>query len=411
MRVDKWEEQKRAPKGVSIGGQWISEAEQIASKLARMKPKDFDNDSKIELREKKQKLVKAYVIKHGGAPHLVEDWHHAWSESSTSEGAAEIRHTAILMMSRSKEEVAAHVKKEEKAFEAVGEGNAWRYTMGKMAAGQVERAQRRVATLAAMAKVSQAMYAGERTVTLYRGVSNDQANEIRRQLMAGDGQKEPEIRVGLGALSSWSEKREAAQVFADQDDNGIVITCKVPVKAIAVSHRALGSSDEQEVVVFSHGTLLVKASQIEDRNGLVKASYAEKEKADKVNAKKDKVLMGLIKKGYVEKEGKLYSTPKPKPVAGVTDKLLAHEGYNVGGVKFLDSDHLEKVFNEAGLKGGIDHFNGIFIGTGPAGALTPSQRQEAALRASKALGLRIQMGKLGGMFYVNANGNKVYVYK
>jgi hypothetical protein len=83
------------------------------------------------------------------------------------------------------------------------------------------------------------------TVTMYRGVSGEIADELRRAKEEGD---EEQLKVKHRALESWTADPEVAQKFGD-----VVLSARVPVENIATSWMTGPGlfNDEAEYVVAS----------------------------------------------------------------------------------------------------------------------------------------------------------------
>jgi hypothetical protein len=92
---------------------------------------------------------------------------------------------------------------------------------------------------------------GKNTITVYRGVQGDYANELKRAL-----KKSGSAEIAVRRIDSWSASEQVARKFAGR--TGVVITKQVPIKEIAFSYEGprgsgldvgdymFGGDDEQE---------------------------------------------------------------------------------------------------------------------------------------------------------------------
>jgi hypothetical protein len=112
-------------------------------------------------------------------------------------------------------------------------------------------------TAKAVAQVSQAMHDEE--VTLYRGVSGEQAAAIRAAMLAGQP-----VHVATDTLSSFTEDPDRSEYFAGK--GGVIIKTVVKRSSIVMSHRAFKElSAEKEVVVATAGGFHVNHEDIQLR--------------------------------------------------------------------------------------------------------------------------------------------------
>ncbi len=156
------------------------------------------------------------------------------------------------------------------------------------------------AAVRALAEASQAMY-DEDYVTLYRGIYGEQGRELRTQLQSmkalslyqgvPSGRGEETIDVALAPVSSWTESRKRAQLFAEgygtkskvawsppgykkPPQYAAVLRMRVPRRDIAFSWRLLRSGvagtevaamalRDREVGVFSRGVARISLDDID----------------------------------------------------------------------------------------------------------------------------------------------------
>ena len=110
--------------------------------------------------------------------------------------------------------------------------------------------------LTELAQVSQAFYEDEPEVELYRGIGEFQATQMEAAFSSGD-----DAVLDAGCLVSFSESPDIARGFA-ANDNGAVISIRVPRESIIMSHRAgMFGDEEREVAVLTKGAVRVSRSQ------------------------------------------------------------------------------------------------------------------------------------------------------
>lgn len=123
-------------------------------------------------------------------------------------------------------------------------------------AERLEAGSSHVATVAAIARVSQSKYEDSH-VTVFRGITGKQAQEIIEAHKRGGGP----VNIRTDTTSSFTEDHGIAQKFAREGStrlkaspHAVVVKMRVPRESIVASHRAFRELEsEKEVVIASHG--------------------------------------------------------------------------------------------------------------------------------------------------------------
>lgn len=145
----------------------------------------------------------------------------------------------------------------------------------------------------ALAAVSQSFYIKEPTVTVFRGIKAEQAQQIRAAVDRG----EKEVGFDCGVLTSFTEDRDVAARFAG--GSGVIVKQEIPRSSIIMSWRARQYQEEgrglldemlgrgeKEVVVLTKGAMKVPAEAIIPREK-VETWY------DKALAKQEEKVEGV----------------------------------------------------------------------------------------------------------------------
>lgn len=217
----------------------------------------------------------------GGNKEAITMYSH-WEKSTTAPGAALMRGAAVTLAFKDDPAAIQEEREDFKLQQKIGGAFEEGQPLGtpKESRDAFERgltdeqAQRNVKALAV---VSQAMY-DEDTVTLYRGVTGDQAKEVLAS-------KSDVIDVDVGVLSSFTESSAVAWAFATKrgQTTGAIFEMKVPRASIVMSYRvpfAPGepsmSPTEKEVIVMTRGMLRVpRTSVLEITRGMRPKNYEE----------------------------------------------------------------------------------------------------------------------------------------
>lgn len=196
------------------------------------------------------------VTAHGGNKKVAEELENGWFEAGTED---QLRYTAAVAVAAGNDPKEAIAR----AADAFVEGGIVdRATVEKWKKNAIADAKspKYKKNVEAMAAASQAQYPDEE-VTLYRGISGDQAAQIQQFMKDNPGKP---VELALDHATSFTENPKTAGSFAA---DGIVIEVKVPRTSIALSHRAattsrMRKSDEEEVVVATKGGLSLDPKKI-----------------------------------------------------------------------------------------------------------------------------------------------------
>lgn len=93
---------------------------------------------------------------------------------------------------------------------------------------------------------SQSHYAGKKTVTVYRGITGEQAASLRRKHGAGALRAGKTLNLAINTLTSMSENADntynifggGAIAYEGEEEPGFIFQIEVPVKDIIASYRA-----------------------------------------------------------------------------------------------------------------------------------------------------------------------------
>ncbi len=196
--------------------------------------------------------------KMGADPKQVQAYVQGWVDHSGSEKALELRGAwGNLSGTQQSEASTGRMVANYQHFKSEYEGENVESAHAKAAVAKSLSAGRDpkvVAVARTITAASQAAYKDE-MVTLYRGVSGEQANQIKEAMKRGDSS----IKIAADHITSFTDDKNQAHFFAKGEGGqakgkGVVIKVSVPKSSIVASHLAVKQmSDEKEVLISSKG--------------------------------------------------------------------------------------------------------------------------------------------------------------
>lgn len=236
---------------------------------ARLRP--GKKDAKAAKAEVKRGAIAAAAGKLGGDPKIATTLVNAWQEDSGSGEALALKAAIALEIGVTPEQALARAQ-ERLANQGVKGVAANAAAAQQQVAEQIARgSETKVrATARAIAQASQSAHDSP-VVTLYRGVSGAQAEQLRAALASGASS----VDLHTDAIASFTEDPKVARVFGN---GGFILKMDVPREAIVLSHRAssaLKKFGDSEVVVATLGKFTVDRANVTEWQPERTKSWAE----------------------------------------------------------------------------------------------------------------------------------------
>ena len=266
VSIQQWARRRASkPRFASREGKVVVERDMVSSTGKAFKRKYWVNPKDVKPGDKVVKdRPPASEVK-------VKKMQESWVEDQHSPGALALRAGAAVYLREvtgksvnlSKEAsaiVASKVHTEQQETGRVISSGERKLLEEKVLAALITDGRKANAEVRAMATEAQSFYPEDAPVTLYRGVTGEQARRVK----AG----EP---LDVGCVSSWTDNLSVAKGFAEVGEfgvtrggkakPGVVVAVQVPRSSILASHRvpdsplALNPYDEQEVLVGASSPL------------------------------------------------------------------------------------------------------------------------------------------------------------
>lgn len=215
-------------------------------------------DPKAAKAEVKRGAISSAAAKLGGDKKIADMLVNGWQEDSGSGDGLALKAAIALEIGVAPEEALERARLRLASQGVAGAaGNA--AAANAQVAKQIEKAKdaKVRATARALAQASQAAHEGA-TVTVYRGVSGAQAEQIKAAIAAGAST----VDLSTDAVASFTEDPKVARVFGH---GGVILKMQVPREAIVLSHRAssaLKKFGDSEVVVATLGKFTIARDDV-----------------------------------------------------------------------------------------------------------------------------------------------------